>query len=88
LVAAFVGAPARSRTGTPFNFLEMPTALVCQLVLFHCRLTLSLRDRGPMFLMRDCELSHETARDGAARFASWLADQVRCRRQRRLDGCW
>jgi hypothetical protein len=39
------------RTGTPFNFLEMPTDIVFQVVLFRLLFKLSLRD-----LMRICQI--------------------------------
>jgi hypothetical protein len=69
------------RTGTPFNFLEMPTNIVFQVVLFRLLFKLSLRDLVQMFLIRGYELSHETVRDWEARFASLFADQVRRRRK-------
>jgi len=40
------------RTGTPFNFLEMPTDIVFQVVLFRLLFKLSLRDLVQMFLIR------------------------------------
>src|SRR4051812_28832040 len=76
------------RTGTPFNFLEMPTDIVFQVVLFRLLFKLSLRDLVQMFLIRGYELSHETVRDWEARFAPLLADQVRRRRQHRVGRCW
>src|SRR5919206_833237 len=76
------------RTGTEFNFLEMPTDIVFQVVLFRLLFKLSLRDLVQMFLIRGYEWSHETVRDGEARFASLLADQVRRRRQGRVGRCW
>ena len=56
------------RTGTPFNFLEMPTDIVFQVVLFRLLFKLSLRDLVQMFLIGGYELSHETVRDGEERF--------------------
>jgi putative transposase len=76
------------RTGTPFNFLEMPTDIVFQVVLFRLLFKLSLRDLVQMFLIRGYELSHETVRDWEARFAPLLADQVRRRRQGRVGRYW
>jgi putative transposase len=55
------------RTGTPFNFLEMPTDIVFQLVLFRLLFKLSLRDLVQLFLIRGYELSHETVRDETVR---------------------
>jgi putative transposase len=76
------------RTGTPFHFLEMPTDIVFQVVLFRLLRQLSLRDLRQLFLIRGYELSHETVRDWEARFAPLLADQVRRRRQGRVGRCW
>src|SRR3954453_22330989 len=45
------------RTGTPFNFLEMPTDIVFQVVLFRWLLKLSLRDLMYLFLIRGYEFS-------------------------------
>src|SRR4051812_35986903 len=76
------------RTGTPFNFLEMPTDIVFQVVLFRLLFKLSLRDLVQLFLIRGYELSDETVRDWEARFAPLLADQVRRRRQGRVGRYW
>jgi transposase-like protein len=76
------------RTGTPFNFLEMPTDIVFQVVLFRLLFKLSLRDLMQLFLIRGYELSHETVRDWETRFAPLLADQFRRRRQGRVGRCW
>ena len=76
------------RTGTPFNFLEMPTDIVFQVVLFRLLFKLSLRDLMQLFLIRGYELSYETVRDWEARFALLLADQVRHRRRGRVGRCW
>jgi putative transposase len=76
------------RTGTPFNFLEMPTDIVFQVVLFRLLFKLSLRDLMQLFLIRGYELSDETVRDWEARFAPLLADQVRRRRKGKVGRCW
>ena len=76
------------RTGTPFNYLEMPTDIVFQVVLFRLLFKLSLRDLVQMFLIRGYELSHETVRDWEARFAPLLADQVRRRRKNKVGRFW
>jgi putative transposase len=76
------------RTGTPFNFLEMPTDIVFQVVLFRLLFKLSLRDLVQLFLIRGYELSHETVRDWEARFAPLLADQVRRRRKGKVGRYW
>jgi putative transposase len=76
------------RTGTPFNFLEMPTDIVFQVVLFRLLFKLSLRDLMQMFLIRGYEFTYETVRDWEERFAPLLADQVRHRWRGRVGRCW
>jgi putative transposase len=76
------------RTGTPFNFLEMPTDIVFQVVLFRLLFKLSLRDLMHLLLIRGYEFTYETVRDWEARFAPLLADQVRHRRRGRVGRCW
>jgi len=76
------------RTGTPFNFLDMPTDIVFQVVLFRLLFKLSLRDLRQLFLIRGYEFSDETVRDWEARFAPLLADQVRRRRKGHVGPCW
>src|SRR5919199_2586610 len=76
------------RIGTPFNFLEMPTDIVFQVVLFRLLFKLSLRDLMQLFLIRGYELSYEAVRDWEARFAPLLADQVRRRRKGKVGRCW
>jgi hypothetical protein len=48
------------RTGTPFNYLEFPTDVVCLVVLW-CY-ALSLRDLAEMFLQRGIVFTHEAVR--------------------------
>jgi hypothetical protein len=76
------------RTGTPFNFLEMPTDLVFQGVLFRLLFKLSLRELVQMFLIRGYEFRYETVRDWEERFAPLLADQVRRRRKHKVGRFW
>src|SRR3954465_13439790 len=71
------------RTGTAFNFLEMPTDIVFRVDLFRLLFKLSLRDLMHLFLIRGYEFSYETVRDWEERFAPMLTDQVRRRRKRR-----
>ena len=76
------------RTGTPFNFLELPTNIVFQVVLSRLLFKLSLRDLVQMFLIRGYEFTYETVRDWETRFASLLADQVRRKRKGKVGRCW
>ncbi len=76
------------RTGTQFNFLEMPTDIVFQVVLFRLRFKLSLRDLVEMFLIRGYSFSHEAVRDWEQRFAPLLADQLRRKRRQNAGKSW
>jgi hypothetical protein len=69
------------RTGTPFNYLEVPTDIVLLAVLWRLRYKLSLRDVAEMFLARGFVFTHKTVRDWEARFAPLMADQLRTKRR-------
>jgi putative transposase len=71
------GRKSNERTGTPFNYLEFPTDIVFQVVVFRLLFKLSLRDLVRMFLMRGYEFTHETVRDWEERFAPLLAEHLR-----------
>ena len=45
------------RTGTPFNYLELPTDIVFEIVLCRLRYKLSLRNLAEMFLLRGFEFT-------------------------------
>ncbi len=51
------------RTGTSFNFLEVPTDIVFQVLLCRLRYKMSLRDVAEFFLLRGFEFTHETVRE-------------------------
>lgn len=76
------------RTGTPFNFLEVPTDIVFQVLLFRFRYKMSLRDVAEMFLLRGFEFTHETVRDWEERFAPIFADQLRAKRKGKVGSSW
>ncbi|HEY9665060.1 MAG TPA: hypothetical protein V6C65_42000 [Allocoleopsis sp.] len=61
------------RTGTPFNFIEVPTDIVFQVLLCRLRYKLSFRDIAEFFLLRGFEFTHETVRDWEERFAPIFA---------------
>ena len=63
------------RTGTPFNFLELPTDIVFEIVLCRLLYKLSLRDLAQMFLLRGFEFTHEAVREWEERFAPLLASR-------------
>jgi len=68
------------RTGTPFNFLEVPTDIVFQVLLCRLPSKLSFQDIAEFFLLRGFEFTHETVRDWEERFAPIFVDQLRAKR--------
>ena len=76
------------RTGTPFNHLQMPTDIVPLVVRWRLRYQLSLRDLAEMFLERGFAFTHEAVRDGEARFAPLLTQQLRAKRRGKVGRSW
>jgi putative transposase len=76
------------RTGTPFNYLEVPTDIVLLVVFWRLRYKLSLRDVAEMFLARGFVFTHETVRDWKERFAPLIADQLRIKRRGQAGKSW
>jgi putative transposase len=76
------------RTGTPFNYLTVPTDIVLQVVLWRLRYKLSLRDLAEMFLERGFSFTHEAVREWEARFAPLLAERLRAKRQGQAGSSW
>src|SRR5436190_15996187 len=48
---------SNERTGTPFNYLELPTDIVFEIVLCRLRFKLSLRNLAEMYLLRGFEFT-------------------------------
>ena len=76
------------RTATPFNFLEVPTDIMFQVVLWRVRYKLSLRDLAEMFLQRGFSFTHETVRDWEVRFGRLLAEHLRRKRRQHAGRRW
>jgi putative transposase len=76
------------RTGTAFNYLEYPTDIVLQVVLWRLRYKLSLRDLAGMFLARGFQFTHEAVREWEGRFAPLIADQLRTKRRGQGGTSW
>jgi transposase-like protein len=76
------------RTGTPFNFIEVPTDIVFQVLLCLLRYKLSFRDIAEFFLLRGFEFTHETVRDWEERFAPVFSEQLRSKRQSKVGKIW
>lgn len=76
------------RTGTLFNYLEVPTEIVFQVLLCRVRYKLSYRDVAELFLLRGFEFTHETVRDWEERFAPLFAQELRAKRQGKAGKVW
>jgi putative transposase len=76
------------RTGTPFNFVEVPTDILFQVLLCRVRYKLSYRDVAEFFLIRGFQFTHETVRDWEARFLPHLTEQIRAKRQGKVGQIW
>lgn len=62
------------RTETPFNFIEVPTDIIFQVLLCRMRYKLSYRDVAEFFLLRGFQFTHETVRDWEERFLPHFID--------------
>ena len=76
------------RTGTPFNFIEVPTDIVFQVLLCRFRYKLSYRDVAEFFLVRGFEFTHETVRDWEERFAPIFAHDLKAKRKGNVGNVW
>src|SRR4051794_14319256 len=79
---------SNERTGTPFNFLELPTDIVFEIVLCRLRYKLSLRDIPEMYLLRGFEFTHQAVREWEERFAPLLAEHIRRKRKGKVGKRW
>src|SRR5215207_1771329 len=79
---------SNERTGTPFNYLELPTDIVFEIVLCRLRYKLSLRDLAEMFLERGFVFTHEAVREWEERFAPLLAERLRANRRGKAGCSW
>ena len=76
------------RTGTQFNFVEVPTDIIFQVLMCRLRYKMSLRDVAEFFLLRGFEFTHEKVRDWEERFAPIFIEQLRNKRRARVNGNW
>ncbi|WP_250126614.1 IS6 family transposase [Chroococcidiopsis sp. CCMEE 29] len=76
------------RTGTSFNFLELPTDIVFQVLLCRLRYKMSLRDVAEFFRLRGFEFTHERVRDWEEKFAAVFAIQLRAKRKGKVSSSW
>jgi transposase-like protein len=76
-------------TGTRFNFLEVFTDIVFQVLMGRLRYKMmSLRDVADFFLLRGCEFTHETVRHWEERFAPLVTEQLRAKRRGTMGRNW
>ncbi|EDX82823.1 hypothetical protein S7335_1126 [Synechococcus sp. PCC 7335] len=76
------------RTDTPFNFVEVPTDIIFQVLLCRVRYKLSYRDVAEFFLLRGFQFTHETARDWEERFLPHFTEQIRTKRKGKVGKLW
>ena len=79
---------SNERTGTPFNYLELPTDIAFEIVLCRLQYKLSLRNLAEMFLLRGFEFTHEAVRHWEERFAPLLAEQLRRKHKGKVGRRW
>ena len=73
------------RTGSPFNYLSIPTDVLFLVLFWRLRYKLSLRDVAEMFFERGFEFTHEAVRDWEERFAHLFTDKLKAKRKLKTD---
>lgn len=76
------------RTGTPFNFIEISTDIVFQVLLLRVGYKLSYREVAEYFLIRGFVLSYEAVRDWEERLLPHLTEQIREKRKGKVGKLW
>ena len=76
------------RTDSPFNFVEVPTDIIFQVLLSRVRYKLSYRDVAELFLLRGFEFTHETVSDWEERFLPLFTEQIRIKRKGKIGKVW
>ena len=76
------------RSDTAFNFVEVPTDIIFQVLLSRVRYKLSYRDVAEFFLLRGFEFTHETVRDWEVRFLPHFTQQIRTKRKGKIGKVW
>ena len=69
------------RTGTPFNFIEVPSDILFQVLVCRVRDKLSYRAVAECFLLRGFQFTHETVRAWEERFLPHFTEQIRAKRK-------
>ena len=65
------------RSNTQFNYVEVPTDIIFQVIFCRVRYKLSYRDVAELFLLRGFAFTHETVRDWEERFLPHFTEQIR-----------
>ena len=76
------------RTGTAFNYVEVPTDILFEILLCRIRYKLSYRDVAEFFLMRGFEFTHEAVRDWEERLATIFPEELRTKRRGQIGKVW
>ncbi|AFY39944.1 Integrase catalytic region [[Leptolyngbya] sp. PCC 7376] len=76
------------RTATPFNFIEVPTDIVFEVLFCRIRYKLSYRDVAEFYLLRGFQFSHETVRDWEERFLPYFTEHIREKRRGKIGQVW
>jgi putative transposase len=82
------GRGLNERTGSVFNRLHYPPDLVCLVILWRVRYTLSFRDVAGMCLDRGVMCTHEAVRQWGAKLAPVLREALRKQRRGRVGQSW
>lgn len=82
------GKQFNERTGTLFNFIMYPTAVVMMVVHYYYRFKVSLYDVVELMLMRGFHLTHQTVHNWVHRFGAELGLKLRARRYKRAGDRW
>ena len=77
------------RTGTPFNYLEIPTDILFEVLLCRVRYKLSYREEVSEYcLYREFQFSRETVRDWEERFLTLFNDEIRAKCKGKVGKIW
>ena len=82
------GRKSNERSGTPFNYLELPTDIVLRNRALPLEVQAQSSESGGDVLPRGFEFTHEAVRDGEERFAPLLAEHLRRKRKGKASRRW
>ncbi len=82
------GKQFNERSGTSFNFIMYPTAVVMMVIYYYYRFKVSLYDVVELMLMRGFHLTHQTVHNWVHRFGPELGIKLRSRRYKKASDRW